>query len=115
MTDFTLQDAIVEAEGAMFRFMKSGNHSVFPCGVRRELSVMGKEFLFQIQVSRKGNVEIYLDYFRGRENSASWKLEMDKDGKWESHLYCGGETINDDEWEIDGIIDTVLRVRNKVK
>lgn len=112
--EMTLQDAMLEAEGAMWRFLQTGKRYLFPCGAMRELAIKGRRFSWQIQFNKEGRAELYLNLVDWREQSPSWKLTLDKYGFWDVAIYSGGATVDETEWKLDSAITRCVAVRNEV-
>ena len=116
MMEAGLHEVMSMAEGAMFRFEKSGDRYAPPAYAVGACSVKGRPMWFQLGVRPYGDgtercrVDIYP---RGRELSVTFELWLDPDGRWESRTFAreGAERHDDDDEVGDALSDAIL-VRN---
>ena len=111
-----LVEVMSMAEGALFRFARTGNYYEPPCLAVGALSIMDKSMRFRINITERDGEEIAeVDISQLWEalDAPSWKLWVCKDGRWNVAVY-GGRTMSDSEWEIDGDIENAVQRRNAV-
>lgn len=109
-----LVEAMGMAEGALFRFARTGDRLEPPCGAMGAMSLMGEPMRFQIGIAeRDGEEAAEVDISRRWEtlDASSWKLWVRKDGRWDGEFHCGG-TMRGSDWEIDSAIWKAVRRRN---
>ena len=109
-----LVEVMSMAEGALFRFARTGNRCESPCWAVGAMSMMDKPMRFQIGIAeRDGEAMAEVDISQRWEtpDTPSWKLWLRKDGRWDGAVY-GGKTMSDGEWEIDSAIWKAVRRRN---
>lgn len=124
----TIYEAMVLAEGMMFRWKLTGNFYGYPQGRRGERIVIdGVEFPPCIlnfsrydkwtRPEKENEVCVRLDfgYPHDIHARAEWTLYLGQDGRWDSHMYRG-HTVSEwleEEDRIDGIIAKAIEEKNK--
>ena len=119
-----LVEVMAMAEGALFRYGKTGDRYEAPCWAMGGCSVNGHRMAFQMAVMggekgpcsagaaesepERAEVSIRMD----GDGAPSWELWVTADGKWDGRLYSGGRTLLAREWEVDGAIEKAVRRRN---
>ena len=114
------------AEGALFRYGKTGNRHEPPCWAMGGCSIGGQPMRFQLSVmggsegpcstgvaeGEPVHVDAHFSMLDGGRDAPSWKLSVDGSGRWDCRLYSGGRTLLAREWELDDAIEKAVRRRN---
>ena len=120
-----LIEVMAMAEGALFRYEKTGDRYELPCWAMGGCSVGGQPMRFQLCImggsggpcstgaaeEEPVHVDVHLGLLYGGGDAPSWKLWLCEDGRWDSAVY-GGRTMSDSEWELDSVIEKAVRRRN---
>ncbi len=111
-----LVEVMAMAEGALFRYGKTGERYEPPCWAMGGCSIGGRPMWFQLCVMDEGEdgprVDVQLSLRDGKNGAPSWKLWVGADGAWDGKLYSGGRNLSASEWELDGAIEETVRRRN---
>lgn len=108
-------EAMSMAEGALFRFSRTGDYFEPPCWMMGTLCMMERPMGFQISVKETidGTVARISLHLRGSgEQAPTWELCLGMDGKWDGRVFSGGRAMFEGEWEIDSAIAKAVRYRN---